>query len=391
MGTIAPKTAKNADVVIYPGVSASETVQNILVQISYGDAYGNRMTMDKLVGVIILPNSQQSLLELTPIGSNINNISNNENIGTGNSKKIESLDNNNTNNTNNSNGSAPIINAGKIQKIDFRISNQGKNEIRDIDLTISSNSQSAKILGASKWTFDSFKPKSGADLFTSVFASEDLIGDPIQFKLTFTYVLNGQTRKETLDMGYYIQGQISLKVYDLDVKNIGNTPNLVGKLLNEGNTGALFATIELIKVGEQQNTVANNSILSHLPPQQYLGDLAENSPLPFSIPLLIHNGTKPGVYPVELKITYRDNLRQLHNALLKETLDLEPPQQPVSSVQKIFGFDFADNSGKGSGGIGVTITVLLIAVPSVVVIAMVIVLIARKRAKSKISKLLSDD
>jgi hypothetical protein len=388
MGTIAPKTAKNADVVIYPGVSASETVQNVLVQISYGDAYGNRINIDKLVGVIILPNSQQSLLELTPIGSNSNNISYNENTGTGDSKKIESLDSNNYNN--NSNGNAPIINAGKIQKIDFRISNQGKNEIRDIDLTISSNSQSAKILGTSKWTFDSFKPKSGADLFTSVFASEDLIGDPIQFKLTCTYVLNGQTRKETLDMGYYIQGQIALKVYDLDVKEIGNTPNLVGKLLNEGNTGALFTTIELIKVGEQQNTVANNSILSHLPPQQYLGDLAENSPLPFSIPLLIHNGTKPGIYPVELKITYRDNLRQLHDALLKETLDLEPPQQPVSSDQKIFGFNFADDSGKGSGGIGVVITVLLIAVPSVVVIALVIVLIARRRAKSKISKLLSD-
>ena len=49
-----------------------------------------------------------------------------------------------------------------------------------------------------------------------------------------------------------------------------------------------------------------------LPPQQYLGDLEENSPLPFSIPIDV-GGSSAGTYPVALKVTYKDNLRQLHN------------------------------------------------------------------------------
>jgi hypothetical protein len=63
--------------------------------------------------------------------------------------------------------------------------------------------------------------------------------------------------------------------------------------------------------------------------QQYLGDLSENSPLPFSIPLSIDSESPAGNYPVSLNVTYSDNLRMVHELLLNDTVVYEG--QPSAS------------------------------------------------------------
>jgi hypothetical protein len=109
---------------------------------------------------------------------------------------------------------------------------------------------------------------------------------------------------------------------------------LVGNLLNEGNTVALFTTIDLVN----STTAAPNgqgsvsSFLSSQPQQQYLGDLSENSPLPFSIPLDINRNAPAGTFPVNLRVTYSDNLRNVHNLVLEETVEYEPlPSQSANN------------------------------------------------------------
>ena len=42
LGTIAENSSKKINATIYPGFEGSGKVQNLNLQISYGDAYGNR-------------------------------------------------------------------------------------------------------------------------------------------------------------------------------------------------------------------------------------------------------------------------------------------------------------------------------------------------------------
>ena len=77
-------------------------------------------------------------------------------------------------------------------------------------------------------------------------------------------------------------------------------------------------------------TVPAGNLVDEYPPLQYLGDLAENSPLPVSIPLKIPNNTNPGNYPVFIEISYKDNLRNNHNLVVNGTCEL------FSSNRKFF-------------------------------------------------------
>ncbi|MBD0300443.1 MAG: hypothetical protein ICV82_09425, partial [Nitrososphaera sp.] len=142
-------------------------------------------------------------------------------------------------------------------------------------------------------------------------------------------------------MGGNVVGEIKIDINDLLIRYIGDVPNLTGNLLNQGNTKALFTTIEL----RSNSTSPDQSILvpiTHTP--QYLGDLEDNSPLPFNIPLAIgtnddnsnSSGFGAGNYPVSLRITYSDELRNAHEVILDGTVQYSPPQQEEDAPNQGF-------------------------------------------------------
>jgi hypothetical protein len=190
------------------------------------------------------------------------------------------------------------------------------------------------------------------------------------------YISGDQSKTDTANLGLYVEGQIKVRLYDLEINNIGNTPNLVGNLLNEGNTVALFTNIAIANNNIKNNftkevndsegktpfsdgIIGNNTtntgissrynnsqqekpnqLITQIPPSQYLGDLSENSPLPFSIPLDISKGTPKGAYPISVKVTYNDNLRNTHLLLLNGTVSYTPQQTEADSKTKgYFGLD----------------------------------------------------
>src|SRR5215212_2934052 len=351
--TIPANRTAEINPLVYPSNSASETVQNIDLQISYGDAYGNRKSSDQSVGLVISPKPPQSIL----------------NVDAG-----VSSDNQN---------SSIVLIAGKIQELQFSIANQGKIPVTDLVITLTSQADTVKILGNSKWTFENLIAQSKLNLSTNVFASEDVIGKPIEFRVKIQYVTDEQSTIETINLGSYVDGEIRVRAYDLDVNIIGDRPNLVGNLLNEGNTVALFTTVEMLKpsLPEQKSLVRN------IASQQYLGDLTENSPLPFSIPLTIDNSTKAGTYPVFLKVSYRDNLRIPHELTINGSVDYEPVQQTNDEGQSIFGI--SSSSSTGDRNTPAIIPILAILVIGVIVAT--IVFLKKRRSKSKISRILGID
>ncbi len=376
IGDIPANSTVQLSPTVYPVSSAGETAQNLNLQISYGDAYGNQKTSNSQIGLVIAPNPPQSVLNLT----------------------------------NNNNGSALILTAGKIQNMGFTLENNDKRPITNVVASLNSESDSMKILGDSRWTVQSMLPQSKLNLSTKVFASSNIIGQPAVFTLTVQYVSAGQSKTDSLNLGAYIAGEIKIRVYDVHINNIGNVPNLVGNLLNEGNTVGLFTTVQIINdtVGQQKNntTQGGSSQSSSLeqkrsladfmtspPPPQYLGDLSVDSPLPFSIPLVSNDNTimtaPSGVYPVILKITYSDDLKIPHQFIdNNQTVSLVTSSQSAERQRGAGGgvgvFGAILNGGGGSG-ISINAIIILAAIAAAIVVAALY--IRRRRSRSKLSKL----
>jgi hypothetical protein len=352
IGTLPANSSTPAEItpIVYPSTSAGETAQNMNIQITYGDAYGNQQTSNIPIGLVILPNPPQSVLNVTS-----------------------------------NNGNALTITAGKIQDMNLILSNSdAKNPITNVVASLDSSSGSIKILGDSRWTFPSMSPQSKIILPTKVFASSTVVGSPAVFTLTVDYISAGQSKTDTLNIGAYIKGDIKVSVYGVSLNFIGGTPNIVGNILNEGNTVGLFTAVQMVKSN------SSNSFISKLPPSQYLGDLSVDSPLPFSIPINMDNKTlatiKPGIHPIALKITYSDDLKIPHQLIVNSSIDYQPSQSQTKG-------------GGSHGGIGLFGFKIgnMISFPAIIVIIAIVVILlllfvrrirsrrSRKRSKSQVS------
>ena len=345
---------------VYPSYSAGGTIQNLDLEISYNDAYGIMTTTDKSIGIVISPNPPESILSISPVNT-ITAASDFDNASS--SKNEDSI----------------LLRAGKIEDVTFLVSNNGGTTLRDVVLSLGSSLNSVKILGDSRWTFSTMNASSKQELSTKVFAAEDVIATPIEFTIDAEYISGGQSKTDSLSIGAYVDGEIKIKAYDFAINDIGGKPNLVGNLLNQGNTVALFTTVELINSEQETTSVSPSStsaeqtprpLVSDPPPQQYLGDLSENSPLPFSIPLNIEKEVPEGTYPVSINVTYTDNLRNPHELVLNGSVNYIPESAESSN----------ESGGLlGAGGFSLMIIIAVIILAGV----SILVILIRKRTSRK--------
>jgi hypothetical protein len=350
--------------IVYPSYSSGGTIQNLDLELSYNDAYGTKITTEKSVGIVISPNPPESVLSISPVNT----------LTTSDPNNINGIDDG----VNRDN--SILLNAGKIEEVVFSVSNNGDISLNNVVLSLDSSLDSVKILGDSRWTFSSMNASSKEELSTRVFAAEDVISTPVEFTIDAEYISGGQSKTDSLNIGAYVDGEIRIKAYDFAINDIGGTPNLVGNLLNQGNTIALFTTVEMISTGQSNTSTSSTSsdtkqvprhLVNEFPTQQYLGDLSENSPLPFSIPLNINKDTTGGAYPVSIRVTYSDTLRNTHELVLNGTVNYTPK---------------STNSSSGSGGflgsseLSNTIVPLVIALA---IISIIVIFIRRRQSRNR--------
>lgn len=325
VGNIPPGEIISINSLIYPAITAAGTLQNLDIQISYGNSIGNRETVNYNLGLVINAEPKES----------------NFNIQLGNNAIDNKLDSNQdeiNNNTSNDN----IVTAGSIEELNFAIKkSSGESDIKDGVISLQPSSESVKILGPSRWSFDAIN--NDTSLSTTIFVSDELIGKPIQLSFNIDYLLDGIAKSETLDLGFYVEGKIAIRAYDFEINIIGDEPNLISNLLNEGNTDAFFTTAEMIPplnvnttLSEKDSENSTMGLVEEYPPVQYLGDLAENSPLPISIPLKIPNNTSSGNYPIFIKVSYKDNLRNDHQLMVNGTVNYSPQIENASNNNGLF-------------------------------------------------------
>lgn len=322
LGVIQPGESKTIEPTLYAANTSGEALQAVSLNVTYGNAYGERKNASVPVGLVVLPESASSPVSVSPVGE------------------------------------SSIITAGKITDLTVSLINNRSQELSDVVVSVAPQSDSIRILGFTSWNIGDLEPGSSQEISTRVFASRDMIGRATTFVFTVQHLSAGQPEIENISLGTYVDGEISIKAYDVGVTYIGGRPNLTGNLLNEGNVLALFTTVELLSA---------ENLAESLPPQQYLGDLTENSPLPFSIPIDVPQSTGAGTYPVEVQIQYRDTLRELHTLTFDAQVDFVPEAPSENSSQ-------APANGSMIGvGIGIAVAAAIAFV----------VIRSRKRAKLK--------
>jgi hypothetical protein len=390
IGSIPANDSAEIATTVYPSSSAGGTLQNLDIEISYNNANGDRRSIPLSLGFRVLPNPPEGGLSVAPSSMEMPDQGRIILASTITGSPAGNAEDNAVSND----SSEVTIIAGRAHDLNFNITNNNRNPITDIVVTMAPRSESLEILGDSRWTVQELATQSKARFSTRVFASESLIGSPVSFEVRIQYISGDQIKSDSFSLGGNVIGEIEIAVNDLSVRYIGDVPNLTGNLLNQGNTKALFTTIE---VRNNSTSPDQSSLVPITYTPQYLGDLEDNSPLPFSIPLAIStsddnsnsSGLGAGNYPVSLRITYSDELRNAHEVILDGTVQYSPPQQEEDAPNQGFlGFSSSSNAESGTTN---TVLPLLFILAAVVAAAVAIIIIKRRRSRSKkISKLMAE-
>ncbi len=210
LGTIPAKSKAIVSTIVYPSAVTAGTTQEADLVITYQNAWGKLSTTAVSTGLVIKPNPPQSL-SLSYLG----------------------------------NSTTPVITAAVLDDLDFAVTNNSTDPMANILISLVPQSTSVSVVGPSTWTIQNLAPGDRQVLVTQVYAANTLIGTPTSFTLTANYVSKGQSQTNSLTLGTFVVGDIRLQIYGLTLTTTGGTSNIVGNLLNQGSTTALFTTAQL--------------------------------------------------------------------------------------------------------------------------------------------------
>lgn len=212
--------------------------------------------------------------------------------------------------------SSSII-AGKVETINIDILNNYRSRLDKVVIIASPIEAGLSVIGSNNWKIDKIEAGQTESISVSLFASPSLAGAPARLKMKIQYVTsdNGETINEEREVGFIIEGFINLRIYDLNVIFLSETPMLTGNILNEGNVPALFTTVEL----DSPLTIPGQTI--------YIGDLNPNAPLPFNVKLFKPTSDNMKIEGT-LVIRYKDELRREHVYTQPISLLVNVPQTP---------------------------------------------------------------
>ena len=224
-----------------------------------------------------------------------------------------------------------------------------------------------KIMGKSKWMISSLPVGETYEFTTDVFASTSLINTPSSFNMNLDYISDRESSVDTANVGVFVAGSIELTLYDVQINNIGGKLHLVGNVLNQGSTTGKFANIELLSL----SGIPDTSIIS----TQYLGDLTDDSSIPFSIPLPV-SSLPEGKHQFSTKVKYADDLRNFHEIVFDDIVNISQIKEQRPPNQR------------AQEDLPVSPEVLLVIIAGIVVASIVIIKIRKNHSKTNSS---SDD
>jgi hypothetical protein len=223
------------------------------------------------------------------------------------------------------------------------------------------------IRGNQSWTFTNLEPSRNVSVTTRIYVPTSATGSTMNGALTLTYGdEHGQTYTDTFNVGLVVQGYIDVIVYDLVVNpqpvSNGSEMTITATLLNRGNVVASYANASV-----QLNPVLELSRES----TTYVGDIEQNSPVPFTVVAHVKSSVQNGTYPVLITLTFQDDQYRQHVLNVTANLNVATGSEPPSDQTGIGDLtSFLNNGGW---------TIIIVAAVGVVLL----ILYVRRLAKLK--------
>jgi hypothetical protein len=211
--------------------------------------------------------------------------------------------------------SDPFLTSLKNNKATIEISNSGTAPISNVKVvlentqnTISSTQVSLTnvenvVFDQNNWDVGTIEPKSSKYVSFQVYIPGSLHTQTLHTPLSITYFdAHGEKIETKRNADFYINGLIDLKIYDVNVIVLSGQQTVIGEVLNEGNTNALYGFVTL-------EPLDNSNIKKTT---QFIDEIETDSPVPFNIPIEFVGEPKFGDHKIKITLRYKDDLRNEH-------------------------------------------------------------------------------
>ena len=234
-----------------------------------------------------------------------------------------------------------------------------KNNAWDGTVQISFGIQSPLVIyGNSSWTFKSVVPDQELAVPVVIYAPKSAIGNTFTGTLTISYDDEyGNSYTENHNIGFVVRGQVSIVAYDWTIMpnpvSPGKKVSISATLLNKGTATAMFVNVSI-----QPNEIL---ILSQ-ESSNYVGEVEENSPTPFTVSAYVKPDVQNRTYPITIIVTYTDDLFEEHT--FKITVGITVQKTSENNTGSEEGPSFIDLLYRG----GLTLLISTVALIAIVII-----------------------
>jgi len=191
-----------------------------------------------------------------------------------------------------------------------------------------------------------------------IYAPKSAIGNTFTGTLTISYDDEyGNSYTENHNIGFVVRGQVSIVAYDWTIMpnpvSPGKKVSISATLLNKGTATAMFVNVSI-----QSNEIL---ILSQ-ESSNYVGEVEENSPTPFTVSAYVKPDVQNGTYPITIIVTYTDDLFEEH--VFEITVGITVQKTSETNTGSEEGPSFLDLLYRG----GLTLLISTVALIAIVII-----------------------
>ncbi|MFY9301670.1 MAG: hypothetical protein WAO91_10840 [Candidatus Nitrosotenuis sp.] len=206
----------------------------------------------------------------------------------------------------------PFLTSIKNNDATIEISNTGTAPLSNVKITLQ-NTQTAVsatanpitnvesvVFDQNEWDVGTIDPKSSKKFSFKVFIPENVRTETLHMPLQLIYFnAHGDKITDNRTVDFYINGLIDAKIYNVGVIDLAGKQTIIGEVINEGNTNALFAFVTLEPLGDSNIKKVT----------QFVDEIEIDSPVPFNIPVEFEGEPKFGQHEIRISVRYKDDLR----------------------------------------------------------------------------------
>lgn len=180
------------------------------------------------------------------------------------------------------------------------------------------------VFDQNEWDIGTIEPKSSKKFSFRVYVPENIRTETLHTPLQITYFnAHGDKITDNRTVDFYIHGLIDARIYNVGVIDLSGKPTIIGEVINEGNTNALFAFVTLEpREGSNIKKVT-----------QFIDEIEIDSPVPFNIPVEFEGEPRFGDHDIRIIVRYKDDLREEHLINYDTTVILhDTTEEPTPTV-----------------------------------------------------------